>query len=194
MSIKSTGESSKSNHAQHHPHSHHQQHKNYHHPPQKLRGALHPSAADFDSSSSDIGFDLSSLEDDDDINSSDDNSEDDELSDEDSTEDILLRNSPLQQQLLSDDADDEKGHCYHDSKIYKSGESWTVQSDCSECFCERGLVSCKPISCNVPAECRLARAQPLSCCPVCDGKLIRRKKSNYKSQEHHMPCHMSKKI
>lgn len=161
VSSKTTGE--RDTHV-HHPHS--PEPHNYHHPPEKLYGASHhhssSAATDFDS---DIGFDLSSLEDDD-----DDDDSDDELSREDSLENFG-KTSHEEQQLLSDQTEDEKGHCVHDKKVYKSGESWTVQSDCSECFCEQGLVSCKPISCNVPEECRLARAQPLSCCPVCDGKL-----------------------
>lgn len=167
VSINSTGET-KGN----HPHYQHEQ--PHYNPPEKLHGApYHPSSADINFDSSDIGLNLggsSSIEDEE-----DEDEDDDSLDDDDSAEDLLdTNNAPQHQKLLQhqplNDADD--GHCFHDGKIYKSGGSWTVQSECSQCFCNHGLVSCKPITCDMPAECRLARVQPLSCCPVCDGTYL----------------------
>lgn len=178
-----------------HQPDHFSQHQlNYHHPPEKLHGAqsllLHPSSSRFGFDSKDISLsDLSgSFEDEDDEEDEDD---DDDLLDSDSGEinpllEVGNRKRQSQkrreqlnkdsihhdhdhQQILNDGEDDD-GHCFHNGQIYKTGGSWTVQSECSQCFCERGLVSCKPIACDVPAECKLARVQPLSCCPVCDGE------------------------
>jgi len=153
VSIKSTGDTKSNHHQQQHNHHHHH---HYHHQPQKLHGA----PINFDSSLS------GSIEEDGDIDD-DDADEDDE--DDLDADDDRLSTEDLEAKPIKLGAEDDDGHCYHDGKIYKSGRSWTVQEDCSECFCDHGLVSCKPVTCDVPAECRVARAQPLSCCPVCDG-------------------------
>ncbi|OXA42776.1 Cysteine-rich motor neuron 1 protein [Folsomia candida] len=57
--------------------------------------------------------------------------------------------------------------CKYNRRDYSSGETWSNREDCSECFCHNGVISCKPIKCDVPPGCPLARTPPNSCCPVC---------------------------
>jgi hypothetical protein len=61
--------------------------------------------------------------------------------------------------------------CVYEGRRYLSGLSWRNEEECSDCFCHHGVTSCKPVKCDLPLDCSLARPPPGSeCCPVCDGR------------------------
>ena len=61
--------------------------------------------------------------------------------------------------------------CLYKGKPHLSGDSWRNDEDCSDCYCNYGVTSCKPVKCDLPLDCHLARATEGSdCCPVCAGK------------------------
>ena len=64
-----------------------------------------------------------------------------------------------------------KSVCSFNGKTYESGESWVHQAECSECNCYHGVVSCKPIQCDLHESCTLVRAEPGSAAVPLAGAL-----------------------
>ena len=67
---------------------------------------------------------------------------------------------------------EERKLCSYGDVLYEPGDRWmNLEEECSECTCSpNGVFSCQWIKCDdVPTECRVARAPPDSCCPVCAG-------------------------
>ncbi|XP_039257588.2 uncharacterized protein LOC120334193 isoform X2 [Styela clava] len=55
--------------------------------------------------------------------------------------------------------------CTYEGKYYTEDEMWT-NSDCSECFCTGGTVTCLPITCPI-SECQYTYRPEGYCCDIC---------------------------